>query len=202
MLFARVIGALATTAVLIALSPATMATNDGERQTVSVGTGQFAVVEADSATAERLEKSYPSRLRRLLTANSRIELNNVTVAFQPRPVAPGAPPPVPNKTTERDRKSCGAESPGGKPNDRFLVVCVDELSALSERDRRALRGFIDYAKKEALPLLAHVASEREMAVLESVLADSSGPTSGVRFREVRYGDGLAAGQIRVERIAR
>lgn len=197
--------------ILVGQSPSAVAAgSEGEMRFVSTSGNQFAVFEAGSLAAERLGNAYPARLRRVFSGGNKLQLNNIEIQSRtgnseaayaaPSGHSGQKPPPGEGESS----KPCAAESSRAAPNDSFVIVCTTDASELSERDRRALRGFIDYARKESLPLLAHVASEREWTALEALLQE--GPTevgsSRVPFREVRYGDGLAVGQIKLERLAR
>jgi hypothetical protein len=98
---------------------------------------------------------------------------------------------------------CGASQSDRSPGEEVLVVCTDANFALTESDARAVKSFIDFSRREALPLTAHVASEREWPALEAIAFESSAGTGRrIPFREVRYGDGLPSGQITLERVSK
>jgi hypothetical protein len=93
-----------------------------------------------------------------------------------------------------------ADQQRSSPSDTFILVCVDKTNALDERDRRALLAFINFASRESQPLSAHVSSELEWEALEKALQTRTDGSQAVRFREVRYGDGLSPGLIKIQRL--
>ena len=98
---------------------------------------------------------------------------------------------------------CGASQTDRGPGEQVLIVCTDANFALTESDARAIKSFIDFSRREALPLTAHVASEREWPALEAIAFETSAGTARrIPFREVRYGDGLPSGQITLERVSK
>lgn len=174
-----------------------------EGRVVALPGNSFGVVEADSSAASRLEAQYPNRLRRVSTQPNAIRLNNVAVVLPRTPVValfgPSQSSGQPSTELEDTQTDC-TNRQVSTPTDEFIVVCVDSANHVSERDKRALIAFVDFASKESLALAAHVSSETEWDALQRALGVSDGAVAGVRFREVRYGDGLASGQIRIQRL--
>jgi hypothetical protein len=171
---------------------------------ISSESNQFVVMEADSSAASRLEAQYPNRLRRVRSSPKALHLNNVAVLIGrpkvvPSPaIAPSAP--TPSAVVVDDAQTECANRQVSTPTDQFIVVCVDSANHVTERDKRALVAFVDFASKESLALAVHVSGETEWDALQRVLGSTAGAVNGVRFREVRYGDGLSPGQIKIQRF--
>jgi hypothetical protein len=181
----------------------------GDRQVSTLSPNQFVVIEVDSPSASRLGSQYPGRLRRVQRAPATAALNNVTVLL---PTSVSAAVATSTRVLQQSSGSevafatpppqCSVGSSEKAPTDSFILVCTDGSNQVSERDQRAIRAFVQFAAQESQPLAAHVSSEREWKALEHVLVAraAEGSSRPIPFREVRYGDGLTPGQIKIERL--
>lgn len=173
----------------------------GTPQVVS-DSNQFAVMEADSSAASRLEAQYPNRLRRVQEPPTGVRLNNVAVVLSKAIASAAYPKTRPSPEPLSPPQSVGAcsDRKPESPDATVIQVCLTDAKEINERDRRALRGFVEFASRESLPLDVHVAGEGEWSALQKALEMDGVTPPRVRFREIRYGDGLAAGAITIHRL--